>query len=421
MIRQAKREKKNIWLRIVLAFAFLFSGSAVGTGFNSTMQIYLLLLLCSVVLITIVVKYKGVIPLPSRGISDNVPWITLILVTISIIYNLHTFSPLVSGRAVLTLLLAILLMSLFKGNEALEAYVDVMRFFAIVGIACWLIFIVLGAPYTWMPQVKMISSNSTFYSIGVYSIGIYGALGLSTRNAGFCWEPSIFSGYLMVALYVSFFLLKKNKRDVWIFIIAVLTTQSSGGIMMLASFFLCIIWGTSESVSRSKMFKRILITILIFVGIVEWGNIGKLLLEINYDLFYKIVNMKDDGSPMARVYSFVVDFQIWLKSPFFGVGPAKLELDFLDLRDIIAPTISNMSHCATTMEYIAAYGIGGIWINYHWAKGVLSLRLPGVIKVCFLATVGIFLNVVPQLGFAVTYFILFALLQFETFEELLDE
>ena len=87
-----------------------------------------------------------------------------------------------------------------------------------------------------------------------------------------------------------------------------------------------------------------------------------------------------------------------------------MEKLFLKLRDILA-TITGMAHTSTSTEYIAAFGIGGIWINLLWIKSILNKKGTLINKVCILSSIILILNESPQINFVWTYFVLFILIK----------
>ena len=87
-----------------------------------------------------------------------------------------------------------------------------------------------------------------------------------------------------------------------------------------------------------------------------------------------------------------------------------MEVRFLALRDV-ASQITNMAHTSTSTEYIAAFGLGGFWINWLWLKGLFQKQRAFVLNVGIVAIFLVMLNLAPQINFVWPYFIMFALLQ----------
>ena len=179
------------------------------------------------------------------------------------------------------------------------------------------------------------------------------------------------------------------------------------------------VWQNEGGIRNNMIVKLAFVVGVIFV-IVGWGYLESLLLQINYSMFSKIFNITENGSSLTRLESFKVDVYIFANSPIFGVGIDKMETEFLRLRDILC-TVTGMAHTSTSTEYMAAFGLGGIWINWLWIKGAISNSknvLTGVLLIMILA---IMLNVAPQINFPLTYFLLFVLLKQDAHEDAVDE
>lgn len=339
----------------------------------------------------------------------------VVVVLISTAINYSTFAPTVGGRCVLSVCLAFLLFYLFdSGEDALAAFVSLMRFFAISGALLWVVFVAFGINHSWMPIVSS-SSNS---SVAYYTVYIFNILQGATRNCGPFWEPSIYAGFLMVGMIVSRFILHQKFKSLVPFILALLTSQSSGGIMMLCIFFILCLWDSKPKKKSDALIPKLLVILLMVMIVILWGTIQQALLTINYDMFSKLINAATTRDSETRLMSFVVDFRIWLESPVFGVGVSAMEERFLVLRDIISK-ITNMAHTSTSSEYLAAFGLGGLWINYLWFRGIVDKKRSTVVNVGVVLIFFLMLNEAPQINFVLTYFVLFALLRIKG-ERLLD-
>lgn len=393
------------FLSFQLALTVLFSGSALSLGFRGNSAIYIQIALVALAIVTIVYKYNGKFTI-KRDAAARQCFSVLVIVLVSTLINISTFSPTVGGRTILSVLLAYLFMKAFdSGKSAIEAFVRVMKFFAITGFVCWVLFTVLGVPHTWMPTISSVSSNAAYHTIYIHNISL-----TSTRNSGPFWEPSIYAGYLMVGMVCSRFVLKQELKRLWPFILALLSTQSSGGIIMLFMFLIICLWDSYREDRETSFIVKILIVALLISSLFLWDVIQQLLLRLNYDMFSKIFNAMSEGQSETRLVSFLVDLQIWLESPIWGSGVSNMEVRFLALRDV-ASQITNMAHTSTSTEYIAAFGLGGFWINWLWLKGLFQKQRAFVLNVGIVAIFLVMLNLAPQINFVWPYFIMFALLQ----------
>ena len=404
-----KLEMKNRYNRIAtweLAIAVLFSGCAVTLGLSQNVILCILIILNLTAFSTIVLCHSGCWPLHKDKASRRI-YTVLIVVLFSVIWNISYFSFVVSGRCILSLMLAVLLIFNFStGMDAIKSFVEVMRFYAICGLLFWVIFVVFNVQVSLLPSVTSASNTSVQYN----SILVYSQMVGSDRNNGVFWEPSIFAGYLILSMIFSKFYLGYSNKTLVIPFLALLTTQSSGGVLLLVLFVACCMWESSLESMFNNMVTKVLVLIVGLAILIFWDSIGQLLLNVNYDIFSKIFNLSSHGSSLTRLESAQIDMTIWRSSPILGVGVDRMETLFLSLRDIVG-TITNMSHTSTSTEYIAAFGLGGIWINWLWISSLFANKRSAVWKVLILLSFLIVLNVSPQISFTWTYFILFSLLR----------
>ncbi|MFR2451487.1 MAG: hypothetical protein ACLS9A_08975 [Clostridia bacterium] len=397
----------NRLIEIQIALSILFSGSAIGFAFQGNSAIYLQGVLFFFSLLTLTYKFRGRIPI-YRNKSMSFPLSVLLIVVGSSILNISSFTPTVTGRCNLAVFQAFALLYCFdSGEDAVKAFVKVIRFFAITGVVFWILFVVCNIPYTGLPILSLSSKTGiTYHSFFIYNIMLN-----SYRNCGPFWEPSIYAGFLMMGLVCSKFFLKQKSKSYLPFIIAVLSSQSSGGIAMLFVFFIVCLWDSNrENKSNSLLIKLFVISIM-FVCVFFWDSIQLILLRINNNVFSKLINASNQHDSETRIMSFIVDFRIWIESPIFGVGVSEMEKKFLIMRDIVSK-ITNMAHTSTTSEYVAAFGVGGIWINYLWVKGLVEKNKSVVFNCGIILIFLVMLNEAPQINFVLTYFILFALVRF---------
>lgn len=409
MQRNLLKKRSYVYYNILiieLAIAFIFSGSAVSLCIASDYMFMLLILLNVCVLITILWKNRGHIILKKN--ADKFYYgSVLIICLISTFFNLNHFTYSVTGKCILSITVAILFALGFESSiDAMMAFVKIMKIFSIIGILAWLFFSIFNNIINYFPLINSLSNENVSYN----TLFIYSQMVGSTRNGGAFWEPSIFAGYIVIAMIISQFYLKLSNINIIIFVIALLTTQSSGGILLLILFLIAYIWNRDFKILNNSIFLKVFSMVLIFGLILMWNTITQYLLSINYDMFSKIFNFSSHGSTLTRLESVKVDLNIWYTSPIVGVGVDNMEKLFLKLRDILA-TITGMAHTSTSTEYIAAFGIGGIWINLLWIKSILNKKGTLINKVCILSSIILILNESPQINFVWTYFVLFILIK----------
>ena len=108
----------------------------------------------------------------------------------------------------------------------------------------------------------------------------------------------------MVGMVCSRFVLKQELKRLWPFILALLSTQSSGGIIMLFMFLIICLWDSYREDRETSFIVKILIVALLISSLFLWDVIQQLLLRLNYDMFSKIFNAIQKGSPRQDSYHF---------------------------------------------------------------------------------------------------------------------
>ncbi len=145
------------------------------------------------------------------------------------------------------------------------------------------------------------------------------------RNSGFMWEPKGFSNFLIIALIFRLFQnnLKLYDKYVIVIILAIITTFSTAG--FIALFFVFLFYFLNKNL-------RIIFTIfpffLLFSVYIFFTNdllYKKILYELSLNeeyktLLYEKTDYNDKNYSLGRVGSFIVDFEDFLKRPFFGYG-----------------------------------------------------------------------------------------------------
>ncbi|MFW5803755.1 MAG: O-antigen ligase family protein, partial [bacterium] len=199
------------------------------------------------------------------------------------------------------------------------------------------------------------------------------------RNAGFCWEPGPFSIYLNIAIFLN--LMRTNKKlknnfALYILFVALLTTQSTTGIL---AFSLMILYLFYYDFKGKNKYLYILFFIYIFVYIF-----------FNVDFMYeKIVNLIEGGKNIedtlqrawqnkarysgGRFGGAYIAWQDLKNYPFFGIGGSSaLSYGYLD-EGVGVAIISGLS------SIISTYGLYGI-IFYIFFTFKSSIYLAGKFK-----------------------------------------
>ena len=172
------------------------------------------------------------------------------------------------------------------------------------------------------------------------------------RNCGMFWEPGVFSGYLILALVLfanrPFLLLSKYKIQLVVIILAVVTTKSTSGYLMLFLVGLYILYRSlSNRISR-----LVLVTVLALGTIIAVINTPFLGDKIANEI-ESIEDQDPEDINFSRLGSFVFDLQYIGQHPLFGNGLAgktryALHNDVFDL-ELLQAFSNGFSGCAASM------------------------------------------------------------------------
>lgn len=171
------------------------------------------------------------------------------------------------------------------------------------------------------------------------------------RNTGIFREPGVYIIYLNIAVFIELFFKKTpNRKYLVVFIIAILTTLSTAGFIILGLIGLIY-------TLKNKSAKTISQVVFVFILVVSF-------IIYNFELFETTLlkfETKDSGfsGALARTSSFWIPFNIFVDSPFLGVGLSK----FTDLYEIYSSSMYGIilksgGHSTNTlMNQLATYGL----------------------------------------------------------------
>ena len=176
----------------------------------------------------------------------------------------------------LNYLLATYVLYKLYGNDLFKNISQDIVILAAISIIGWL-FLLLDAnllasilkPFNFSGGFREEYGFYDYIYIGIYTIHnltIKTAYTYLPRNAGFCWEPGIFSVFLVLALFIRTSLLKKHIGSFGslILLIALLTTQSTTGYI---AFFIYLMYYYSTKVIALNLRYTIPLIIIAIIGI----------------------------------------------------------------------------------------------------------------------------------------------------------
>jgi len=169
------------------------------------------------------------------------------------------------------------------------------------------------------------NSSKGYASIIIYSIREWSSSLLLPRNQGFTWEPGPFSSYVALAIFFNLArnkIIFKNKLRLVVFLIAILTTQSTTGFVLLLAIMIWIAWARFKSkYARIISIPLVLIIItLIFVNTPILQE--KIISESQQDVEELIENsiLYDGSYAPGRFASFQLGWIDFKNHPIAGIG-----------------------------------------------------------------------------------------------------
>lgn len=260
------------------------------------------------------------------------------------------------------------------GTKLFGIVETVLFYLCIIDIIFWLFMQIM--PNTTAQLINMLSfskpyaeddnvlANIIVFTLGNSDYGIHDFELSFGRNPGFAWEPGAFASMICLGIYCN--VLRKgfrlrNNYVLWVFLIALFTTQSTTGfsilLTMLAMAFLS---------HNKKAFFFIVIPVAIAVFTLPFIG-DKITTEIdNASLDY--VDMASYKGGFSRTLSLIIDFQEFLRHPIIGLGGWTEGTELRQLNDEAA-TISGIG------ELLVTFGaVGTIIFLYMLIKSCIYIK-----------------------------------------------
>lgn len=247
------------------------------------------------------IKYPG----------DNYFWPFLYFVNFTIIYTLvrfHGLSIMWKFEQVIFHLSILSLFFYFWQNYDLNSMLGVWRNLDISGS-------LFDKPYTYY-------FHTFFYTIHQFIDTSKG----SVRNAGFCWEPGPFSCFVVFALFISIainsFKLKRMVPRLIVYTLALISTQSTTGILAL---FVIITWYI-YNLKNVKFLYFVGLPVIILVFAFTYNKLPflkeKIEAQLQENLRQVVLNTdaSEFESGLGRFQSLQITFYEFIDNPILGIG-----------------------------------------------------------------------------------------------------
>ena len=234
-------------------------------------------------------------------------------------------------------------------NRLMNNYISFMVFIAMFSLIC----MIFRSSIVSMSIIPTIDSGTYgtkalfFTNVKIGTGNLY-----FLRNQGPFWEPGAYQAYLNIALMFLLFgdFKRKNKPiDILILIIAVISTISTTGYLVLGLLIL------AKMVTRentSLLSKVSIASLLVVIVIVAVNNE-----TINYLLFDKMSSSSANNiSNATRLYSILQNGKGIMQNPLFGISPSKYSKLFSESHSVLG-AVSTGVNTTTSLSVWALYGV----------------------------------------------------------------
>jgi len=233
-----------------------------------------------------------------------------------------------------------------------SVYVRLLYFFSVISLIAYVINLIIPEIFNFFPTIQNYGGISfKFFLFGSVFEGFNFA-----RNLSVFREPGIFAIHLCFSLILQLFgNMFVNRKFLIVTIIALFTTLSTTGILVLGLMILFYIY-------RSRNLVSIFYSTLLFVGLI--------LLVIYFPQLFESVfskldsNSRDYASSFSRLASFYIPLEIIKENLFLGVGlGAFVDLYAMKSRELYGVYLSADSAATNTFLNIASvYGIAALFL-----------------------------------------------------------
>lgn len=300
---------------------------------------------------------------------------------------------------IVSIFCAFILTSAYAAKDVLVAFCNIMTFLAGYSLICYIVAVVMPSVISLFPLLPNVN-GTLIYNLGlsVMPSGVD-----MIRNYGITWEPGAFALLLCIAIFCQIVGYKTmNKRKVIINILAVITTFSTMGYIVLAAIILITRFKTG-AVTKSRVSNM---RLLLFVGI-------SIVILLRNSEAYELVFGKLAGisfmeenitTTQARIDAIIYPGAAFLASPVVGVG--------YDMFKNINETLCNNVATNTIVNWFAILGIVlGIPCTYYYFKAILRaskyLQLNLLFKIVLVGAFALLISTESLLRISLIYVFIF--------------
>lgn len=252
-------------------------------------------------------------------------WLGYFIINTFIIQSFH---PFFMGTYIAKIMIAYWLITYYK-SDIFQKFENVIFKLTVISLVFYTIQII--APSFLFSLFKSVSlsgdlfSNIHYSSIGIYTFHQKELLEFFPRNAGFTWEPGPFSSYIGLALFFNIVrndVFLKDKKRLLIFFLAIISTQSTTGFLILLFILLWFVWVRYDN----KLFRIFSIPVTVSIVLLLFMNIPALQEKILLQSQQNVEDVIDHANISGKTYnpgrfaSFQLRWEDFKNYPIAGYG-----------------------------------------------------------------------------------------------------
>lgn len=301
----------------------------------------------------------------------------------TILYNQDVFKYTSYMRFIFVITLAFSITQVISFYKFIDIYIYIMKIIVIISL---IVYVLVNVFHFTMPFPIVMNINGTAYYNGVITFMMTHA---TERNIGVFWEPGIYCSFLIIAMVIEICFKKKmSKFNVVLFLVAVLTALSTAGYLLLPFIGVLLFNRNRKRNSYITIIINVIFLIIFTFIAFQIDNIVFALYNSFPYVFGKVINMS--GSFLTRVSGPAIDWNIFIKSPLFGVGFVNYQTIWREL----ASGVGVIAQTSTITYFIATLGIGGGLYLYLVVNGIF--KLPNLNVIAKLSILMIFIFIVTK-------------------------
>ena len=303
-------EKKTQLFRtlfLIFQIQFIHKTISIENRWSKEIVFFVPLIVCLILFLYSVIVKKEKINRKSFVFTLFVIGATFLTILINADYATDNFI------FIIVIVVAFFISNIFTRADYLKAYVDAMLFYSIFS----LISTYLIHPIIMKTGVNIFPTYVNKYGVPFLDLGFAYVVkwnGLM-RNQGYFNEPGVFQFYILVAIIIEFFYLKRKNRRINIIVLFVtlLSTFSTAGYISLIPILIIVMWKEVDSVKVRNVITIIGLGVFFYLIL---SNNENIVLILNRLLVTKF--QSDNGSFIVRYESIPNLLKMSLHRPVFG-------------------------------------------------------------------------------------------------------